>query len=267
MAVEFQRQTGPNGVTFLVCPALPVRHGFSLRTGGVSRGEFASLNLGRSSGDDLTDVAANRDRWQAALGLTQPVFSLHQVHGAVLHHVDADTAAQPGEWQGDALFTRQTGRAIGVFTADCAPLLLASSDGTAVAAVHAGWRGTVAGAAGATVAAFEAAGISPDQLTVAVGPTIGPCCFEVGTEVVETFAATPWYDPAIVRPGTRGNPHLDLFTALEGQLRWAGVPADAIHLSRLCTACDADAFYSWRRDGGRSGRHLATIVCGARGSA
>lgn len=261
MADAFERRTAANGVTYLACPALGVPHGFSTRLGGVSEGAYAGLNLGLSSGDAEPVVRENRARWAAALGLPAPFFTLHQVHGPDVHVLAADDQTEPADLKGDAIVTDAPGRPIGVFTADCAPILLAAPDHGVVAAVHAGWRGTVAGVAAAAVRAMQGRyGVAPAEVRAAIGPTIGPCCFEVGDEVVEALRAAPWPGTAEAVVPREPRAHADLFTANVAQLVASGLAPANVHASRLCTACDATLFYSWRRDSATTGRLQAAIA-------
>lgn len=257
MSTAFERRTAPNGVTYLACPALLAPHGFSTRHGGISEGPYAGLNLGFSSGDDAASVRANRALWVEALGVVAPIFSLHQVHGPDVHVLAADDATPAGDLKGDAIVTGAAGRAIGVFTADCAPILLEDPRLGTVAAVHAGWKGTVAGVGPQAVAAMATAGGDPAEIRAAIGPTIGPCCFEVGDEVVAAFRALG-LDAAIVPREPRT--HVDLFAANAEMLVRAGLKPEHVHVSGLCTACDAGAFYSWRRDDATTGRMQAVIA-------
>ena len=261
MSDAFERRTAANGVTYLVCPALGAPHGFSTRLGGVSEGPYAGLNLGLSSGDEAEAVRENRARWAAALGLPAPFFTLHQVHGAAVHLLAPGDDTAPAELRGDAIVTVPGGQPIGVFTADCAPILLADPVTGIVAAVHAGWKGTVAGVAAAAVQAMrDHHGVEPADLQAAIGPTIGPCCFEVGDEVVAALQGAPW--PGTVAAVVPRTPraHADLFTANIAQLVAVGLRPDRVHASRVCTACDPTLFYSWRRDAATTGRLQAAIA-------
>lgn len=258
MNERFRLLTAPNGVAYVVCPELGAPHGFSTRVGGVSAGPFDSLNLGAACGDQEASVVENRSRWHAALGFAQPVSSLHQIHGAVVHALGA-----PGTdgLKGDALVSDRPGKAVGVYTADCTPILLHDPVSGAVGAVHAGWRGTVEHV---VVAAVEALvknfGADPWKVRAAIGPAIGPCCFEVGLEVVEAARNHAWpnWEMAIVPRTPR--PHFDLFEANRAQLQSAGLSPERIFISRLCTHCRGDLFYSWRRDQARTGRLQAAIA-------
>lgn len=156
---------------------------------------------------------------------------------------------------GDALVTNVAGLMVGVRTADCVPILLVDHRRRAVAAVHAGWRGTAARIAARAVDAMARDyGSRPEDLTAAIGPSIGKCCYEVGPEVVSALSA--------IFPELDGRPeriHLDLQEANQRILAAAGVPGARIHASRLCTRCRAEDFHSYRRDAGNAGRMLSAI--------
>lgn len=235
-------------------------HGFSTRAGGVSDGPFASLNLSRSVGDDPSRVEENHRRLACTVGY-QPdrLFTVHQVHGATV--VTLHGSEQPEEVRSrhaDALVTREPGFALGVRVADCVPVLLADRHTGAVAAIHAGWRGVVAGVVRETVRSL--APQDPSHLIAAIGPSIGPCCFEVGEDVAVTLAHAAGDGIVIRRPYDR--PHVDLWRAVEHQLRSAGVPT--IDTLGECTVCNSQRFFSYRRDGVHSGRMLAVIVAPGR---
>ena len=243
--------------------ALGVRHGFNLRTGGVSEGAFATFNLGRATGDDAARVEENHQRFAAVVGYAPgALFEVSQVHAG---HV---RAVSPGEQptlvrreEADALVAHSGGLAIGVRIADCVPVLIADASDHAVAAVHAGWRGTVAGVLEAGVHALLTAGSGdPRALRVALLPHIRRCCFEIGEDVALALgAASP--DPDVIdRSGRR--PHADLARILRAKLLTLGVTEDAIDDVPGCTRCEPERFFSYRRDGQLSGRHLAAIVSG-----
>jgi YfiH family protein len=238
------------------------RHGFPTRAGGVSAAPFDTLNLGGKWGDDPEAVAENRRRLARAAGA--PIYAASQVHGAVIERVRAgDTPAAVARRQADGLCTDRADVALGVFVADCIPAVVVDPRSGAFAAVHAGWRGTLAGVLPAAVRALgEHFGSLPADLRVALGPAIGPCCFEVGIEVAEAFeiglpdarVAGVIHDP---RPG--GKPHVDLKRANRVLLERAGVPRDAIDDGPECTSCDRARFFSYRRDKGQTGQHLAFV--------
>jgi YfiH family protein len=243
-------------VTFPVLAAVPgVRHGVSGRAGGVSEGDWASLNVSYTVGDETERVEENLCRLTAAVGHTSDdLFPAYQVHGTTTIVVESDAEPRP---HADALVTRQPGRVLMLRYADCVPVLLADSRGKAVGVAHAGWRGTAAGVVKSAVAAMSAAfGCPPGDLVAAIGPSIGPCCYEVGDDVVGAFTDRAWALRA--REGHR--PHLDLWELNRRALLDAGVPAHQINLAAVCTQCHQDEFFSYRAArGGPSGR-FAEIV-------
>ena len=248
----------------LTSPIIPAafRHGFTTRVGGVSAPPFDSLNLGMKWGDARASVLENRRRVLRAAGATV-MHSAHQVHGArVVRVLAGDDPARISAERADGLCCDAAGVALGAYVADCVPVLIVDPRTGAFAAVHAGWRGTIAGVLAATVATLaEAYGSRPADLRAALGPAIGPCCFEVGPEVVALFTAALPGAPAIVidHPGAR--PHIDLRLAQRFQLQAAGLAPDAIDTLAACTSCDPTRrFFSYRRDAGRTGMQLGFVV-------
>jgi YfiH family protein len=219
---------------------------FSTRVGGVSEGPFASLNLGRLTADDPERVEENRARLLADVGGAPERMTLNrQTHSATVRRARAGERGEPG----DGLWTDERGLPILALTADCLPIALARVDGDepAVAVLHAGWRGLLDG--------IVAEGVRPlgGRVAAAIGPAIGPCCYEVGEEVAEPFRAR--FGAGLVD----GRRHLDLWGAAERALREAGVE----HVERvdLCTACHPELFFSHRRDEGLTGRQgVAALV-------
>lgn len=238
-------------------------HGFSLRTGGVSVAPYASLNLGRAVGDDPASVAENHKRMAEAVGYApERLFEVSQVHGRHVRRVrGVETPALVRAEEGDALAATEHGVTVGVRAADCLPLLVVDPESRAVAAVHAGWRGVTLGVAGAAVQALcELGAASVSRLHAAVFPHIRSCCFEVGADVAEQIAqASP--DKSVV-DASRERPHVALDAVIRAQLVALGVPAAQIDDVPGCTRCDAERFFSYRRDGNRSGRHLLAVVAG-----
>ncbi|HSK11304.1 MAG TPA: peptidoglycan editing factor PgeF [Vicinamibacterales bacterium] len=198
-----------------------------------------------------------------------------QVHGravVIVRRGEALPRTRDGWREADILLTDDPTAAVAVQVADCVPLLIADRCGRIAAAVHAGWRGTCAGAAGAAVRAIEEAfGVAAADLLVAQGPSIGPCCYVVGEEVVRAFAeAQPGADGRWFRRDEAGAVRLDLWAANAEQLEAAGVPAASIRRAGICTACHPELFHSYRRDGGGAGRMAAAIrprggLCGVPG--
>lgn len=249
----------------LIEPAWPggpppgVAAAMSTRQGGVSAAPWESLNLGVAVGDDAAAVATNRARFGRAL-LARPVW-LRQVHGKRVLRLDAGTPEGPAE-PADAAWTTEPGIACTVQVADCLPVLLATGDGRAVAAAHAGWRGLAGGVLEATVAALhEGAGVKPGELLAWLGPCIGPEAFEVGAEVLAGFGRAPLTaDQPAFRwaPRVDGSPRwrADLPQLARERLAALGVAAVAVHGG--CTVAGESGFFSFRRDG-VTGRMAAAV--------
>ncbi len=294
------------GLQILEAPAFArlrwLRHGFSTRPGGAS--EIPSpdgletrsarktaervLNLGFTDWDSRERVVANRKKFFAAIGTGKMrVVLLRQIHSDVVHVIrdnkNGESASAPS---GDALITSQPGVLLVVQTADCVPILLADTKNKAVAAVHAGWRGTLARIAEKTLGQMRAEfGTDPADVVAALGPGIGRCCYEVGSEVAQQFEAKfpdarEWFegpydklaagesDPnwlpwLTMRPPGHAPPplrvHLDLIAANRAILAGAGVPKRQISSAGFCTACRGDLFFSYRREK-VTGRLVAAIA-------
>jgi len=238
---------------------LGVRHGFSTRIGGVSEGPFSTLNLAFGPGDRPEAVTENLARFARALEIeVERIFQTSQVHGAAVREiVPSDVRSAVLHDEADALVARDAGVAVGVRVADCVPVLLFHEDSKQVAAVHAGWRGVVGSVVGSAIAALARQGNSR-SIAAAIGPCIGPCCFEVGEEVVSAIEDAVPGDSELVKRD-RAKPHVDLRRAVRAQLVSLGVEDARIEDVAGCTRCDAERFFSFRRDGARSGRHLAVI--------
>lgn len=238
---------------------LGFRHGFSLRAGGVSAGPYASLNLGQQVGDDPAAVRQNRERFAAEVGYApERLYEVRQVHGCHVERACAEQApAQVGERAADALISREV--AVAVKVADCVAVLLACPKTGAVAAAHAGWRGVVANTVQATVDALAAAyGSRASDLVAAVFPCIGPEAFEVSDEVAQQLAEAVGSAQVVLPRAPR--PHVWLGRAVCLQLARAGLLAERVDALPGCTFDDSARFFSYRRDGGVTGRHLAAII-------
>ena len=260
-------------------------HGFSTRPGGESLlGGKPELNLGFTDWDERASVAANRAEFSKVVAANKmTLVTLRQIHSDVIHVVAAPAADAP---KADALATRTPGLLLGVQTADCVPILLADTRQRAVAAIHAGWRGTLARIAVKALGRMRMEfGTRPRDVVAALGPAIGRCCYEVGPEVAQAFAAqfraaADWFDgpfdqlahgeeplwlpwltmmpPGHVPPLPRVQ--LDLRAANRWQLADAGVPETKIAVSDLCTSCRTDLLFSYRREGAKTGRMMGAIA-------
>lgn len=245
---------GPPAHPQLLAPEWPapprVRAAFTLRSGGVSRPPFDSLNVGAHVGDEPAAVAENRRRVRAALALPAEPGWLEQVHGVRVADLDtARGAAAPA----DAALTRSTGRVCAVQVADCLPVLLAARDGSAVAVAHAGWRGLAAGVLEATVAAL---GGAAGELVAWLGPAISQRHFEVGEEVRAAFLASDPDAGGAFMANARGHWQCDLAALARRRLGALGVTA--VSGGTWCTHADPARFFSFRRDG-RCGRMAALV--------
>jgi polyphenol oxidase len=255
-------------------------HGFSTRSGGASdnNGEKV-LNLGAVEWDTREHVEENKRRFQAALGASDlTLVSLHQIHSGVVRSFDSAPAKQ---CKGDASATNRAGLLLGVRTADCAPVLVIDPKKRVVAAIHAGWRGTLQRIVTKTIGKMRMEfGCRARDLVAAIGPTIGGCCYEVGTEVASAFAAkfanaSEFFDELrtgdepnplqwlnMMPPGHQPPPNkvlLDLKKANRLQLLEAGLRQENIFVTDLCTACDVGRLFSYRKEGAASGRLMGVV--------
>ena len=228
-----------------------VPHGFTFRRRRLS-GEGSPLAFGKRDREE----ADRRDLVQA-LGIRGMV-SMRQVHGNKVSVVRSSSAEPP---IGDGLVTGESGLALMVATADCVPLLLWDERRNVVGAVHAGWRGSLAGIAAeaVTVLAVEL-DARPESIRVAMGPAIGPCCYEVGEDVVEAFRRRFAGADEFLSAGPGEKKHLDLVAVNRSQLVAAGVPGERIHASGLCTSCHNQDLYSYRKEGRGVGRLMGVVA-------
>ncbi|MHB8628439.1 MAG: peptidoglycan editing factor PgeF [Aggregatilineales bacterium] len=262
-----QRLTS-NGLTYYqfeqwqTTPALI--HGVFTRLGGVSAAPWASLNLGASVGDDLQAVACNAERFYSALGLDRSrACTVWQVHGA--ETVIATEARADHRWlaQADAILTERPGLPLSMRFADCVPVLLYDPVHPAIGLVHAGWRGTMADVVGSALRAMtETFGTRPTDVQAAIGPSIGPECYQVGPEVIEATRTAFGDVDGLIYIADDGSAHLDLWATNRRALERAGV--GKIEISGLCTACHTDEFFSHRAEHGRTGRFGAVMALAER---
>lgn len=229
-----------------------VRAAFSLRSHGVSSSPFDSFNIGAHVGDEPSAVEENRRRLREHLELPAEPVWLTQVHGGRVADLDGEESGGSLP-PADGAFTRAAGRVCAIQVADCMPVLLASADGAAIGAAHAGWRGLAGGVLEAVVRAMRA---PPEGLLAWLGPAIGQAHFEVGEEVRAAFLAADPGAEAAFTANPRGRWQCDLYRLAKRRLAALGVTQ--IHGGGWCTYADARGFFSYRRDG-RCGRMAALI--------
>ncbi len=240
-----------------------VGHEFFGRQGGVSEGIYESLNCGPGSKDSRENVMENRRRAMATLAPDAKLVTLYQIHSA-----EAVTVAEawdiPHNPKADAMVTDRAGIALGILTADCAPVLLADCDAHVIGAAHAGWSGALSGVIESVVAGMEHLGANRVRIHAAIGPCIGQSAYEVGPEFEARFRAA---DPANARfftgaPVRAGHFQFDLAAYVADRLHKAGV--ESVDLLDLCTYSRGDAFFSYRRTTHRKepdyGRELSAII-------
>jgi YfiH family protein len=239
-----------------VLPSDGFVHGFPERTGGVSTGVRASLNLGVRWGDDRENVETNR-RLVAAHAGYDPAALVVTRH---VHGTDVWTVGRPlaDGAEFDGVVCDHRGPVLGAFAADCIPLLFAEPDARVCGAAHAGWRGTVAGVARNVVTRMQELGARVERIRIALGPSIGPCCFEVGPEVVTAFREAFGEVAGMIVRGPHKD-HVDLRVAMRAQLERAGVHPAHIDDRPPCTRCEPERFFSYRRDGKAGGMHMGFI--------
>jgi YfiH family protein len=248
---------------FVAHAALPARHGFFTRRGGVSQGPYASLNANFSGGDDPAHVTANRALVAEALGVAPAaLLGLKQVHSATVITVSEPWEAGQGP-AADALVTARRGLALGVITADCGPVLLHDAVAGVAGAAHAGWRGAAGGVLEATVAAMTGLGAAPDRIVAVIGPCIGQASYEVGPELRDAVLPTLPDAAALFRPGRPPDRFwFDLPGYCLARLRRAGITQ--VHALGLDTCADEDRFFSHRRRtlgaGGPIGHQISAIT-------
>lgn len=254
-------KTAPPGLTVEAWASIPgLVHAFYGRDGGASRGPWRSLNLSETVGDSAETVAANWARLTRSLGDIRPA-GMTQVHGDRVRRIGRRDCSRPSSNVGecDGLLTNEAGCGLTVMTADCVPILLVAPAHRAVMALHAGWRGTLAGIARAGLkAARRSLGIASGEWQAALGPSIGGCCYEVSAEIGDSFERRWGAMPeAWQASGRRGQ--LDLRRVNTRILEECGIPDSSIHAVGPCTACANQQYFSYRKSGGKTGRQVSLI--------
>jgi len=258
-----------DGITFLHFEMLEgeksLGHLVTTRLGGVSVGPFAQLNLGFRVGDNLEAVLENRKRVLRLLGLDlNSLVAVEQTHEGRFGRVGrSDCGSGAGEPESaieglDGLWTTEKGVALMVLGADC-PLVILYHPAGVIALLHSSWRCTVETAAERLVVSIsKELGVTREKWLAGISPSIGSCCYEVGEDFVKRAASIPGGESLIAR--RKGRLYFDLTASNFLQLKRAGVPEERIEIAHLCTSCRADLFYSYRRDGPRTGR-IAALAC------
>lgn len=255
-----------NGLVTYISPLMRdigVPHAFSTRIGGISPKPFDSLNLGNPNGCEIQDlrprIRENYALLMRASGCERGKHNwLHQVHGGRVVRI-AKGDDHDNDTKGDALISDDPSRVLSVRVADCVPVLLAAKDGSTVAAVHAGWRGVIAGVVTQAVRSMLADGTPADGVVAAIGPSISFEAFEVGGEVLEEFGRV-FGETAPTAREANGKGRVDLRECLRRQLIATGLPDQQIDTTDRCTFRDREEFFSHRRDQGISGRMAAIIA-------
>jgi len=261
-----------NDIRALVCAPLEqdgFTNGFSTRLGGVSPMPLNALNLAGFNDDAAENILENRRRFLKLFNGTWTLAGCWQLHGTEVRIIRNMEEAKPAEdARGetvycDAIVSDAANVLAAVKTADCVPILIGDSQLGVFAAVHAGWRGTLAGIVIETLERLaKEYGARPQNLRVAIGPGAGPCCYEVGSEVIEGFKARSPESRYLFNPTREGHARIDLPQANRDQLISAGVKDEQIHTAPLCTMCCTNLFFSYRREKhlyGKVGRLMAVI--------
>jgi YfiH family protein len=232
--------------------------GFIGSLGGTSAGRYTSMNLSYFVGDSGEAVDRNWESLRRDEPALEQVVTLNQVHGVEILDVTSDSVGQRPE--GDGMVTTETGITLGIYTADCVPILMADKQRHIIGALHAGWRGLIGGIIDAGVRAMTAKGANVHDLSIAMGPSIGLCCFEVDNSLGERFAREVPDAIRHRRAGLPGKAFLDLRGIVKSQFERAGVDTQNIWSLGPCTKCESDKFFSRRAAGGKqTGLQLSFI--------
>lgn len=258
-------ENNKNGLIYMTSSVIPARHLFTTRYGGVSTGDYASLNLGSNRGDAQENVAENYRRVAAFFGVGRDDCAVtKQVHGTevrVVTSADKHICGSKTPYEADGLVTTERGLPILCFVADCVPALLCDAEHGVIAAVHCGWRSSVADILGVTVEKMCALGAEPGSICAAMGASIGRCCFETDDDVpqaIERYLSGDTDGLFDRRPG--GKTMVDLRAANARRLIQLGVLPENIDISDECTYCRHDKYWSHRYTHGQRGSQAALIV-------
>lgn len=253
-----------NGIEYLASPHLEPRgvvHGFLSRRGGVSGPPFDSLNFDGRDTDAPENIAENMSLLARTFSIpAERLVTVNQVHGNSVLFVDSRDQGQHGPVEADAIVTGLPGVPIGIMTADCLPVLFYDPAHNAIGAAHAGWKGTAAKVSVKTIEAMrERFGSDAKNMIAALGPYIGPCCYSIKENVEAEFKSTFGGDINYIQR-IAGELRLDIGLANVRQIISAGVPKGNISMQAACTSCNNNLFFSYRKDGKRTGRQLSFIM-------
>ncbi|NIQ39547.1 MAG: peptidoglycan editing factor PgeF [Proteobacteria bacterium] len=255
-----------NGIGFYQAQSLKatgrVIHAFSTRRGGVSPPPFDSLNLSISTGDDAVNVEKNREILTGAFGL-QPsaLVTVNQMHGDDILVIDSSLPEDVSMTACDAIITDRPGIAIGVLTADCVPTLVFDPDHLVIATIHSGWKGIAIDLPRKSIRTMiDRFRTQPESLIAAVGPSIGPCCYEVDDRVRAALSGRQGDWPRWTSEVSSNRWMLNICQAIVDLLRESGIRPENIGRVDICTRCQEDLFYSHRRDRGVTGRQGSFIM-------
>ena len=229
---------------------------FTDRRGGVSHHPYDTLNFGHDIGDEHQAVSTNIERLIHQAGLNSPPHQARQVHAT--EHLVCHGEGIVHNAEADILITCETNMPVAVRTADCLPVLLADPIAKVVAAVHAGWRGTAQRVVVKAIEVMRMQGATLGNIYATLGPSIGACCFEIGIEAANQLATSTANAPLAIEQ--RENIHADLSAINIMQLNETGILDEHIESKHSCTCCHPERFYSYRRDQGKTGRHLAVVA-------
>lgn len=229
---------------------------FTERQGGISPPPFDTLNFGHGIGDDEDAVSINMERLVHHAKLSSQPHQAEQVHG--IEHLNCSGSGVIHSHEADILITTESNIPISVRTADCLPILLADPVAKIIAAVHAGWRGTAQRVAVRAIELMQEQGATLEHIHATLWPSIGPCCFEIDSETANQLTVSA--SGALLAIEQREKPHADLAAINIMQLKEAGMIEEKIESNHYCTHCYPERFYSYRRDQGQTGRHLAVVA-------
>lgn len=262
---DIKTPAGRVPISYLVCRQLTdagFLNAFSTRTGGVSKFAEGALSLGYSKADSPENVDENRRRFLTAIGAEDtPILTMRQTHSSDRCVIDAADLPRPSEPPCDALLSRSDRLLLGVQTADCLPILIGDPNTGAMAAIHAGWRGTAGRIAERTVAdLMRHLGVNPRHAIAALGPVACGPCYEVGPEVVDRFKQEFGYWKKLIKLVAGEKAYLDITAANVQQLEFCGFSQDRIHIAPYCTMHHNDMFFSYRLEGGGGTRHVGRLL-------